>query len=810
VKILATYGNWSLSLHKGFLLFLLILSSHFYGSSPVQAQTTWIRGQVFDEFGEPFFGASISTPGSTMSTLSDDRGNFSLMVEEEEVELTVRALGYQVVKVFVDADTISKALLIHFQPDPKALETIEITSEKIKEGNWESAKLVKHIHQNYLLEHESTHVLKTLSKIPGVQSLSAGTSLARPMIRGMGFYRVLTAQNSMQLHGQMWNRHYGLPLDHHSVNQIKVIKGPGSLEYGSDAIGGVIDIQSFSVPDGWHAGLDFSGRTNTEWLGASAELAYGKNGFFSEINASYNSFGDFRIPTATQYLLPAPVSDIEASHAVAIEKRVPNTAGKESALHWKFGWVRDAGKSWFDLQYHSDQSGFFDWSGLQRDSIRDLHDLSARDQQHPYQSIDHLTLQHLSNQYFGKDKLEVALGLQWDRSREYGDLLDRTGQRSEDLEFFEEKGGLELELLLQSYALKSTYFLRRLGDHRLTFGLDLLYQVHEKSGFSHILPAYSNRKAGTYLHYRYDVSPKINVMAGARFDMHFFAMEETLNPDTEFGDLYFNPAFSKSFPASAFSLGFNYQPTTYTLLKMHLGKSFRVPSAYELGAYGLHRHEGRFEKGSLENEAEEAWQVDLAMEYQRGKTVLSLSPFFNCFTNYLYLKPTAELRPEGQVYAYAQNRAVISGTEFSFSYQPRKSLSIYTNLEYVYAVNLDQRSALPSTPPLRSFSGLEFHIKETGCCQKNKVGLEIMAVAAQRYTVVNELDTPGFLLFNAHASTELHWGDQPVHLQVRINNLLNTSYFDHLSFYRRLRIPEQGRDILLFIRIPLLENIKSQ
>lgn len=809
-KTVTTYGLLNRSLYSGYLLLLLTLVSLFVFMNGMHAQSTWVRGQVVDEFGGPFFGASITTSTNTHATLSDDQGNFSMLIDGKKVELKVRALGYKEVRLQIDTDSLPQAVLIQFQPDPQALEMIEINSEQIKEGKWEYAREVKHVHLDYLLENESNNLLKTLSKIPGIQSLSAGTSLARPMIRGMGFYRVLTAQNGMQLYGQMWNKHYGLPLDHHSINQIKVIKGPGALEYGSDATGGVIDIQRSSVPDGWHGGIDFSARSNTAWLGANADLAYGNNGFYTEISASHHSFSDFGIPESTQYLLPAPVIDAEASHAIAIDDRVPNTAGQESALNWKFGWVWDSGKSWFNLQYHSNQSGFFDWSGLQRDSIREIHNRSSRDRQLPYQTIDHLTIQHISNLYFGKDKWSFSLGAQWDRSREYAELIDRTGERAMDLAYFEQLGSLELELLLKSYAFKSTYTLRHLKDHQLTFGLDLLYQSHQKDGYSHILPVYSNQKAGSYLQYRYDVNQKVNVLAGLRFDINAFEMEATANPDPSFGDAVFNPAFKKIFPATVFSLGINYQPLSATFIKAHLGKSFRVPSAYELGAYGLHRHEGRFEKGDIENDAEKAWQFDLALEYQKDKVLFSLSPFFNFFSNYLYLKPTAELRPEGQVYAYTQNKAMISGTEISVSYQSQKSFSLYSNLEYVYAVNLDQRSALPATPPLRSFCGFDFFFKEKKTWKNSKVGLEIMAVAAQRYTVVNELDTPGFIIFNAHASTKLQWGGQDVYLQIRINNLLNTSYFDHLSFYRRLRIPEQGRDVMLFIRIPLFENGKSQ
>jgi hypothetical protein len=125
-----------------------------------------------------------------------------------------------------------------------------------------------------------------------------------------------------------------------------------------------------------------------------------------------------------------------------------------------------------------------------------------------------------------------------------------------------------------------------------------------------------------------------------------------------------------------------------TVIKFNIAKSHRVPSVYELAAYGLHRHGGRFEKGDSNNNPEEAWELDVMLEKQGVDLLFSVTPFINYFTNYLYLKPTSHLRPEGQVYIYNQTRALLTGAEASVDYQIRDKFRIFINGEYVYAVHL--------------------------------------------------------------------------------------------------------------------------
>jgi iron complex outermembrane receptor protein len=250
-------------------------------------------------------------------------------------------------------------------------------------------------------------------------------------------------------------------------------------------------------------------------------------------------------------------------------------------------------------------------------------------------------------------------------------------------------------------------------------------------------------------------------------------------------------------------MGFNFLPTRNAVFKVHAGKSYRVPSAYELGAYGLHRHEGRFEKGNVNNEPEQAWQLDLGYEKKWNTLKLSVSPFLNYFTNYLFLNPTPDLRTEGQIYEYQQANALLLGGETSLDYYIIPQINMTLGAEYVYAVNLDLMGALPFTPPFNVQTGINYLFDENKIIGKSKIGLELVSVAPQKYTVPNELTTPGYGCLNLHAASEIKIGSQRISIVFNVKNILDTKYYNHISFYRRLRIPEPGRDFQLFISIPI-------
>ncbi|MBN1187136.1 MAG: TonB-dependent receptor [Bacteroidales bacterium] len=770
----------------------------------VSGQNT-LQGYIYDENKNPFTGANIVL-NETKGTVSDGEGKFVFTnVTSAHFNVKVTAIGYKDVLINGKTDTIRNDFQIILSPSVQKLEEVQVNEnvgEKIKKSESISIQLIE---EEFLKKAKASSLMQTLNNIPGINSMDIGTGISKPMIRGMSYYRVVVAQNGIKQEGQQWSNHQGISIDQQAVSHVEIIKGPASLQYGSDAIGGVINILPPHVPisSGVSGEVSFTVKSNTKWLGSSANLSIRKGDIYSNIALTYNKYGDFLIPETDSFLLPAPVNAAEASHKVILGNQMYNTAGNEKAVSISTGLVKQWGNSYLEFNYYGTQNGFFDWQGIQNDSTKTLHEQNRRDVQLPSQEVNNYAIHHYTNRYFKNDKLEIGLGYQLNDSREFSYLTDRNGNRTEEYNYFRNKGNYELGLLLHTISGNVFYSVNRFKKQQIKFGVNTQYQIHRTDGYNHILPEYKRFSTGVFLTHKYNVTNKWILNNGARIDYTFFSMDESLNPDVEFGDSIFNPSFEKTYPSFAISSGVNYLPGRNTIIKVNIGKSFRIPSAYELGAYGLHRHEGRFEKGNVENEPEQAWQLDLGIEKKWKGLTLQISPFLNYFTNYLYLNPTPELRPEGQVYEYMQTNAMLTGSEVSVDIALRNKIIIISGLEYVYAVNLDLKSALPFTPPLNIQTEVSYVLKNTKIFTKNKAGVELLSAGPQNYTVPNELSTPGYNTINLQALTEINLGKQKINLMLKVRNLLNSSYYNHISFYRRMRIPEQGRDVQLFISFPI-------
>jgi len=781
-----------------------ILTVLFAISFQNQAQTT-IKGIVYNENNEALEGATVILNNGEYGTISNEEGQFIFQnISVNNCFITVSAIGYATFQQYFSTDTLPQQIKIYLQPEEIILNEVEIISNENEILRKTESVSIQIILDEFLKASMAGSLMQTLNKIPGISSMDIGSGISKPMIRGMGFYRVVIAQNGIKQENQQWSSHHGLTVDQQGVQHVEIIKGSASLQYGSDAIGGVINVLSSHTPvnEGFTGSVSILGKSNSRWTGVSGEVSFKKNNLYFHSTVTHNSYGDYIIPVTDSFLMPAPVSAAAASHKVKLGKYVYNTAGNENAISFNTGILKPWGNSYLEFNFYRSKIGFFDWQGLKQDSIRALHSNSYMDISLPYQQVSNYSVNHITNCYFNDNKLEVALGFQSNMSEEHNFLNDRTGNRTADLIFYRNKNNLELKLDLQTVSANIFYTIQSLQKQKLKIGLNTQFQQHKTDGFLHILPDYKRFSTGIFLTHQYFFSTRFIFNSGARFDFHKYSINEAINPDIDYGEAIFNEAFQKNYFGTAFSLGVNFLPNSNTVIKMNIGKSYRIPSAYELSAYGLHRHEGRFEKGNLNNQPEKAYQLDFGYEKTGQNIVFVCSPFFNYFSNYLYLNPTPLLQPEGQVYEYKQQIAVITGAEASFGYNYQRKIDFLFDVEYVYAVNPELNMAIPFTPPLTFMSEITYLFKNSETFTNNSFGFELVTVAAQKYTVPNELTTNGYNILNMKLITEIVVGKQKLFLMLKIRNIANTKYYNHISFYRRLRIPEAGRDIQLFLSIP--------
>lgn len=724
-------------------------------------------------------------------------------VKSDTLHVYIDAPGYQRVDSVIYIDSQTELVMINIQSRVYHLSQIDVLGKPVpKTGIAHEGKQIE-VTTSFLESQRDLSLMQTLSRLPGVQRSNVSSGLSQPMIRGMGFYRVVVAENDLKYEGQQWSSHHGLSIDQYDVDRVEIIKGAASLKYGTDAIGGVINIKHSHIPERdtifGHNTLFL--RSNTGWLGTTNRLSFRKGRFFLTGTVSYSNFGDFRVPDTDEFLYPAPASFSPIStHAYPLGETISNTAGREGAFSVLTGMVFSSVETSLSVKYHQIRNGFFDWQGMQNASIREGHFQSTRDINFPFQFIRNLSVQsHTKVEVGSNDVFVLSFGYQRNNTSEHDRLLDRTGNRSSDLMRFTARDHLDLSLLIDNFTSLISYDKNISYRERLSVGISGQSIFHNTDGFSHILPEYRRHSIGAFFIHQYDLNDVWSVSSGLRLDANQLRIDPTLSFEPSEPESFYNQAIHQDIWAPAISLGFSYTPSPDQRYSIDLSRSYRVPSVYELSAFGLHRHEGRFEQGNADNEQEISYQIDLSADIKLKRFKVLVQPFINYFTNYLYLQPTPYLSQFGQVFEYNQSAALFTGSEVAVEYSGRQFQSSL-GFEYVYAVNTDVLSYIPFTPPGRFIHQMAYQPGFIRFLNSPNITLVNHFILSQSAVVVNELVTPGGFFTEFRFSAGMKAFGRAFEIGLSIINLFNHRYFDHVSFYRRVRIPEPGRDVQLTVK----------
>ena len=244
---------------------------------------------------------------------------------------------------------------------------------------------------------------------------------------------------------------------------------------------------------------------------------------------------------------------------------------------------------------------------------------------------------------------------------------------------------------------------------------------------------------------------------------------------------------------------------------VNTGTSFRLPTAIELGANGIHHGSFRHERGDPNLDPEKGYVLDTKLNYRKNALRASVSPYLYYFENYIFLNPSGQfsiLPHAGQIYQFTQSEALLTGIEFDFSTVFAEKWHTQFTFEYLYnrqvTKDRSRNFPLPFTPPINGFLeiGYEF-LQESNTFNNTEVFANSAFAFEQDRIAQNEEITPGYQIFGGGIRTNLEIRDFKATVNLQATNIFNTKYFNHTNFYRALEIPEMGRNIQLMVKIPL-------
>lgn len=691
------------------------------------------------------------------------------------------------------SDSIKSLLL----PDVVVTESYQQRQAK------KSALAVDVVDQDFLRKHFTGNFMQAMENIPGVQAMDIGSGFSKPMIRGMGFNRIAVLENGIKQEGQQWGADHGLELDAFNIGTVNVLKGPSSLLYGSDAMGGVIDITSPPVPsvDMLFGDVTLLGKSVNGTLGGSFMLGIKKSFWYAQVRYSEQHFGDYRIPTDTIVYLTQKMP--------VYGRKLKNTAGIERNIGFFAQYQRQRYKANYSVSNVYQKTGFFPGAHGIPDVSRVEDDGDSRNMELPYSKVNHLKVTTLQQYAWEKLVLSGDFGFQNNHREEWS--VFHTHYGSQPVPEKDPDKELAFNLNTLSASVKVRFIGSSSWEHAL--GWDGQHQRNDISGYSFLLPEYYRSTTGLLWLTTYKPNNVISVSGGMRYDygyIHISSHEDAYladylrkqGYDEEQVEHYKwnSHAVKKKFGDYSFSLGLVWTPSERHMVKANVGRSFRLPGANELAANGVHHGTFRHEQGDANLKSEQGWQMDASYNLRYNGFSISVSPFVSWFSNYIFLRPTGEwsvLPHAGQIYRYTGAEVLFAGTEATIDIHFLRSFNYRISGEYVYTYNCDEHIPLSFSPP--------FSMRNTLTWQRKQVMLyaEWQSIARQNRVDRNEDRTPGANLFHLGGSLNIPIrGNQAIEITLTARNIFNTRYYNHLSFYRKVEIPEPGHNFQLLIKIP--------
>ena len=417
-----------------------------------------ISGIITDsKNGIPLYGATISIPELKTGTVSDEKGKFILgNLPVGKFLVQVSYIGYAAISRQVEIKGASEE---DFSLAPSVLESQEVVvtgtsgATEIKKNPVPTA-LVSH---QTLLQTPSTNIIDAINKVPGVSTLTTGPNVSKPYIRGLGYNRVLTLFDGVRQEGQQWGDEHGIEVDQFLIDHIEIVKGPSSLIYGSDALGGVVNLlPALPVPEGTIKGSFLANyQTNNKQIAASAALDGNENGFVWGFRASHKQASDY---------------EDEYDGKVFGTKYAENDLNIYGGIHRSWGYSNLNFSIYDDLQEIPDGSrdsatGKFTKQISEADTVRQIvsnDELNSYDIGVLHQHVQHYRLYSSSNFILGGSRLAVNLGAQQSIRREFShpEYPDIAG----------------LFLILNTFSYDVKYFLPEMDGWDITTGVNGMYQ----------------------------------------------------------------------------------------------------------------------------------------------------------------------------------------------------------------------------------------------------------------------------------------------------------------------------------------------
>lgn len=726
-----------------------IIIALFIGiSAMLQAQNS-ISGIVTDTKNQPLKGVSVYAPELHKGTSTDENGKYLLSnLPNGTTKLSFVFTGFATQNKTINVQQKENNLNIILEETLFQMDEV-IVSTAFNKIQSQNVMKVEHSTIKELQQNGTSTLIEGLATIPGVSQVSTGTSIGKPVIRGLSGNRVLVYSQGVRIENQQFGDEHGLGLNDAGIESVEVIKGPASLLYGSDALGGVLYFNPEKFANAGTFTTNFSQK------------------FFSNTLGSNSSLG-LKTSTENWKFLARGTYNTHSDYKIAKGDRVTNTRYNETDFKTGIGYSNSKFSSVFRYNYNDLDLG------IPEEGIAEQ--TTNKKTEYPKQGVFNHLLSLNNVFFFEKSKLDVDLGY-------------ISNDRSE----FEDSEVAVLHMKLKTFNYDAKYHLPQLGKFESILGIQGMSQTNVNSGEEYLIPDARTNDFGIFGTGVYEWKSNI-IQAGLRFDnrnisttAHGISGEE--------GSF---EAIDKSFDSFNASLGYKTNLAKDLSLRLNVASGFRAPNLAELTSNGVHEGTNRYEVGNPDLKTEQNVQTDLNLEYKSSHVEFFVNGFYNHVNNYIYTSPTGEIIDDNAVFDYIQNDAKLFGGEIGLHFHPHPLDWLHYETSFETVTGKKQNGDyLPLIPANNWNNTIRTEFKIKNWLKDGFATLNVSSTFNQDNVSGFETKSNGYTLLNLGFGGKVKLGKTAFNLNLNANNILDKEYTAHLSRLKTDGIPNMGRNIVL-------------
>ncbi len=720
--------------------------------------TGTVSGVVTTSSGAPIADVQVSLTDLRRSTTTDSTGHYSITdVPEGTFTVSFQRIGYAPAVRRIVASGGNVTADVTMRESVVELTGIQVTASANATSALNSPQPTSVRSGDELRQSQSATLGETLEGVAGVHSWSTGVGIGKPVIRGLTSNRVLVLDDGQRLETAQWGDEHSPNVETANAQRIEVIRGPASVLYGSDALGGVVNVVQKDLPE------TVAGRA---FVRGNVSAAYGSN----------NSMAD------------GSVGVEGGSHSIgfrgALSGRTSGNVHTPDYALWNSGDQTVGGNGTVGTRGS--------WGSLSASFSQRNEKIELTDEDSTATPLQRIATSHGRADLWlplGNARLDVSTGYERNRRREFEAKADPT---------------VTLGLLTQTYLADVRYHHTPLGAFSGLIGFSGVRNTFDKFGEETLVPPSSANNAAVYAFEQTEGS-RVNVSVGARFDYR----KLSVTADTVLGVA----TQDHSWNSLTGNLGLLIHLSEPTALVLNVGRGFRTPSSFDLYSNGVHEGTTAFERGNPNLRTEKSVNTDVALRAQSTRLSLEVGTFLNLIQDYIYTVPigTVDSASGFEIFDVAQGDASLTGFEAAAQWHPVAFLHMQGTADYVRGQNTSTHNPLPNMPPLRVtwLTRIEGGQRSSGSLRNPyfSVGGEINARQTRMDPAEEQFYADAFggagyqsrpyTLVNFGAGASWLVGSRTLTVDLSLRNAFNKRYADYLSRIKTNALdPGMGRSLI--------------